>query len=81
MRGVRDGFSAHAGGHVCAACEAGSLPVSAAGFTGIRGLLEHPLAGAQDVGIASGGLRDCLRVIESSYEYHGGFRLKTLAHR
>ncbi len=75
------GFSPQAGGAVCAACSPGSVPVSAAGFTGIRGLLERPLAGASDVAIAPRGLRDCLRVVESSYEYHGGFRLRTLAHR
>jgi hypothetical protein len=27
------------------------------------------------------GLRECLSMIESSYEYHGGFRLRTLAQR
>ena len=75
------GFSPQAGGGVCAACANGSLPVSADGFAGIRGLLERPLAGAPEVEVAPGGLRDCLRVIESSHEYHGGFRLRTLARR
>ena len=27
------------------------------------------------------GLGDTVRVIESSYEFHGGFRLRTLAQR
>jgi DNA repair protein RecO (recombination protein O) len=75
------GFSAQAGGGVCAACEAGSIPISDDGFTGIRGLLERPLAGARDAGVTDRGEREALRVIESSYEYHGGFRLRTLAHR
>jgi DNA repair protein RecO (recombination protein O) len=75
------GFSAQAGGGVCAACEAGSLPISADGFSGIRVLLERPLADAEAVGVTERGRRDALRVIESSYEYHGGFRLKTLAQR
>ena len=75
------GFSAQAGGGVCAACEAGSLPVSAEGFTGIRGLLERPLATAEEAGVSDRGRRDALRVIESSYEYHGGFRLRTLAQK
>ena len=75
------GFSAQAGGGVCASCEAGSLPVSAVGFSGIRGLLERPLGDAVDASVPERGLRDCLRVIESSYEYHGGFRMKTLAGR
>ncbi len=72
------GFSAQAGGGVCAACEAGSIAISEDGFTGIRGLLELPLAGAGDARMTDRGRRDALRVIESSYEYHGGFRLRTL---
>ena len=73
------GFSAQAGGGVCAACEAGSLPISAEGFEGIRGFLERPLGEAGKAGVHERGRRDALRVIESSYEYHGGFRLRTLA--
>ena len=73
------GFSARAGGGVCASCEAGSLPVSDDGFTGVRALLERPLAGAADAGLTPRGCRDALRVVEASYEYHGGFRLRTLA--
>jgi DNA repair protein RecO (recombination protein O) len=75
------GFSPQAGGAVCAGCAPGSVPVSAAGFTGIRRLLERPLAGAFDAATSPRALRDCLRVVESSYEYHGGFRLRTLARR
>ena len=73
-------FSAKAGGAVCEECRGGSLPVSAEGFSAVRGLLERPLAGARE-GAVGGGLRDVLRVIETSYEYHGGFRLRTLARR
>ncbi|MBA2536555.1 MAG: DNA repair protein RecO [Actinobacteria bacterium] len=75
------GFSAQAGGGVCASCEAGSLPVSSEGFAGMRDLLERPLADATAAGVTDRGRRDALSVIESSYEYHGGFRLKTLAQR
>jgi DNA repair protein RecO (recombination protein O) len=75
------GFSAQAGGGVCAACEAGALPVSADGFEGIRGFLERPLGEAKTAAVSERGRRDTLRVIESSYEYHGGFRLRTLAQR
>jgi DNA repair protein RecO (recombination protein O) len=75
------GFSAQAGGGVCATCEAGSLPISADGFVGIRGLLERPLAEAASAGVSEHGRRDALRVVESSYEYHGGFRMRTLAQR
>lgn len=73
------GFSAQAGGGVCPACEAGSLAISPDGFTGMRDLLERPLADAGATGISERGRRDALAVVESSYEYHGGFRLRTTA--
>jgi DNA repair protein RecO (recombination protein O) len=75
------GFSAAAGGGVCVSCEAGALPIAPEGFSAIRGLLEHPLADAAAVGAAERGRRDALTVVQSSYEYHGGFRLRTLAQR
>ena len=75
------GFSPAAGGAVCAACEAGSLPVSGEGLGAVQALLERPLADAHDAGLPERGLRDSVRVIESSYEFHGGFRLRTLAQR
>jgi DNA repair protein RecO (recombination protein O) len=72
-------FSAEAGGGVCDACRGGATDVSPEGFEAVRGFLERPLA---DAGTASPrGLRECLGVIQSSYEYHGGFRLRTLAQR
>ena len=73
------GFSASAGGGVCEDCRSGSIEVSPEGFETIRGLLERPLAGAHDAVAPERGLYDTLRVIESSYEVHGGFRLRTLA--
>ena len=73
------GFSAGAGGGVCAACEGGSVAVSADGFEGIRALLERPLAEATDAGLTDRARREALRVIEESYEFHGGFRMRTLA--
>jgi DNA repair protein RecO (recombination protein O) len=75
------GFSAQAGGGVCADCRGGSLDVSAEGFEAVRAFLEHPLAAAGEHASAPRGLRECLAVIEASYEYHGGFRLRTLAQR
>jgi DNA repair protein RecO (recombination protein O) len=75
------GFSAAAGGGVCAACEANALPVASDGFAGIRSLLERPLSEAARAGVTERGRRDTLKVVESSYEYHGGFRLRTLARR
>ena len=79
--GALVGFSAQAGGSVCASCEGGSVPVSADGFNGMRSLIERPLAEAPAADVGGRGLRDTLRVIESSYEFHGGFRLRTLAQR
>ena len=73
------GFSPQAGGGVCAACEAGSLAISPEGFAGMRALLERPLAEAAAAGVTERGRRDSLAVVESSYEYHGGFRLRTTA--
>jgi DNA repair protein RecO (recombination protein O) len=73
------GFSARAGGAVCRECEAGALSVSESGFVAVRTLLERPLAEAGEAGLEADGLRQCLGVIEASYEEHGGFRLKTLA--
>src|SRR5918998_946577 len=52
------GFSPQAGGAVCAACEAGSLAVSADGFAGVRDLLERPLADAGGAGLSERGRRD-----------------------
>jgi DNA repair protein RecO (recombination protein O) len=72
------GFSARAGGAVCRDCGGEALAVSEAGFLAIRTLLERPLAGAREAGLATAALRQCLRVIEASYEEHGGFRLRTL---
>ncbi|MBW3592244.1 MAG: DNA repair protein RecO [Actinobacteria bacterium] len=75
------GFSAQAGGAVCPSCAAGAVPVTPQGFSGMRSLIERPLAGAPEVEIGVAASRECLRVIESSYKFHGGFRLRTLAQR
>src|SRR5438128_2824533 len=71
------GYSARAGGAVCRACAAGALALSPAGLAGIEGLLRRPLAEAADVGLDDRAARDALTLITASYEYHGGFRLKT----
>jgi DNA repair protein RecO (recombination protein O) len=73
------GFSAQAGGGVCDGCRGGAIDISPEGFEAIRGFLERPLAEAGSP--SPRGLRECLGVIEGSYEYHGGFRLRTLAQR
>ena len=70
------GYSPRAGGAVCVRCAAGALPLSGDGIRGIEGLLGAPLADAK---IDKGPAREALGVVTASYEYHGGFRLKTLA--
>jgi DNA repair protein RecO (recombination protein O) len=77
------GYSTRAGGAVCADCarltEALALPAD--GIAGIEALLAQPLAEAVGLGLSERMLRDALRVVTASYEYHGGFRLRTLASR
>ena len=73
------GYSPRAGGAVCRRCADGALPLSAEGLAGIEGLLNRPLAEAGEAGLTKRGAGEALRVITSSYEYHGGFRLRTLA--
>jgi DNA repair protein RecO (recombination protein O) len=71
------GYSPRAGGAVCGACAAQTeaLGLSAKGIAEIEALLASPLA---DAAIAGRSARDALRLIQASYEYHGGFRLRTL---
>jgi DNA repair protein RecO (recombination protein O) len=75
------GFSSRAGGAVCTACANGALPLSAQGIAGIEGLLGRPLADAGAVPLASRAAAEALGVVTATYEYHGGFRLKTLSAR
>jgi DNA repair protein RecO (recombination protein O) len=79
--GALVGFSAAAGGAVCADCQSGAQPLSADGFVAMRGLLERPLADADGAGLSTAGARDTVRVLQSLYEFHGGFRMRTLAAR
>jgi DNA repair protein RecO (recombination protein O) len=74
------GYSPRAGGAVCTACaNGGALPLSREGLVGIESLLQRPLADAGDARITPRGAREALGVITASYEYHGGFRLRTLS--
>ena len=73
------GFSPKAGGAVCGDCARDVLPLSRAGIVGIDGLLRRPLAEAGDATVTNRAAREALAVIASSYEYHGGFRLRTLS--
>ena len=75
------GYSPRAGGAVCAGCaaKAEALALSIEGIRGIEGLLRSPLADAGSLDLGERASRDALKVIQASYEYHGGFRLKTLS--
>ena len=77
------GYSTRAGGAVCANCGQATeaLALASDGIAGIEALLVRPLAEAADVGLSERARRDALRVISASYEYHGGFRLRTLTSR
>lgn len=75
------GYSPRAGGAVCRAC-AGlteALALSADGIRGIEALLASPLADAAGLALGDRAARDALRVVAASYEYNGGFRLRTLS--
>lgn len=77
--GPLTGFSSRAGGAVCPDCAAGALALSPDGLAGIDALLRHPLADAAAAGLSERAARDVLAVVVSSYEFHGGFRLRTLS--
>jgi DNA repair protein RecO (recombination protein O) len=74
------GYSPRAGGAVCSACAAatGALVLTPAGIAAVEELLRRPLAEAHAVGLSERSARDVLIVVTSSYEFHGGFRLRTL---
>jgi DNA repair protein RecO (recombination protein O) len=75
------GYSPRAGGALCTRCSQASEALALAGdaSAGIEALLARPLADAPGLGLSERVQRDALRVITASYEYHGGFRLRTLA--
>jgi DNA repair protein RecO (recombination protein O) len=75
------GYSPRAGGAVCRACanQAEAIALSADGVKGIEALLASPLADAAALQLSSRATRDALHVVTASYEYHGGFRLRTLS--
>jgi DNA repair protein RecO (recombination protein O) len=75
------GYSTRAGGAVCARCApaAEALALAPDGIAGIEALLARPLSEAAKLGLSERAQRDALRVVTASYEYHGGFRLRTLS--
>jgi DNA repair protein RecO (recombination protein O) len=75
------GYSPRAGGAVCARCAPATeaLALGGGAIAGIEELLARPLADAVGLGLSDRARRDALRVVTASYEYHGGFRLRTLS--
>ena len=73
------GYLPRAGGAVCADCAPPeTVPLSPEGYRGIHGLLGSPLADAHGLGLGERAVRDALAVVVAAYEFHGGFRLRTL---
>jgi DNA repair protein RecO (recombination protein O) len=72
------GYSPRAGGAVCRDCGSDSLALSAAGLAAVDGLLRRPLDEAAAAVPSERAAREALSVVTASYEYHGGFRLRTL---
>ena len=72
-------FSPKAGGAVCGACSAGALTLSPGTAQAMDGLLRRSLAAAHAVPVAGRSAREIVAVLAASYEYHGGFRLRTLS--
>lgn len=72
------GYLPAAGGAVCRACAAGAVGVSPGGFRAIDALLHRPLGEAAEAGAGERDARETLQVITAAYEFHGGFRLRTL---
>ncbi len=70
-------FLPAAGGGACGACDLGGIAISPEGVHGMRLLLHSPIAAAATAGLGERAQRDAHAVVTASYEYHGGFRLKT----
>jgi DNA repair protein RecO (recombination protein O) len=72
-------FSPRAGGAVCREHAGGGHRMSPEGLAGVERLLSTPLADARDGELGDRARREALTVVTSSYEEHGGFRLRTLS--
>jgi DNA repair protein RecO (recombination protein O) len=73
------GYLPAAGGAVCRGCDPGSLALAPDSLVGIRWLLRSPLAAAREAPMGERAAREALAVVRASYEFHGGFRLRTLS--
>jgi len=71
------GYLPAGGGAVCRGCDTGSIPLTPQGFRAIEALLRSPLADATRITLTAQAAREALAVVTASYEYHGGFRLRT----
>ena len=73
------GFSARAGGAVCSAHADGALRLSGRGSSGSSVCSRRRSPTQTRPALSERAARDALAVITSSYEEHGGFRLRTLS--
>jgi DNA repair protein RecO (recombination protein O) len=74
------GYLPSAGGAVCSACALDpTVTLSPEGFRGVRALLRSPLAETHGLVLGDRAAREALAVVVTSYEFHGGFRLRTLS--
>ena len=74
------GYLPRAGGAVCSPCAPDeTVFLSPDGFRALHALIWSPLSDARSLEADERALRDALAVVVASYEYHGGFRLRTLA--
>lgn len=70
------GFSAQAGGAVCHACKRDGFAVLPESLTGMKYLLENPLAEAREAVIGDNSRRQIRRAVREICEYHLGARLR-----
>ncbi len=74
------GYLARAGGAVCSPCAPDeTVFLAPESFRGMHALIWSLLSDAHGQGLGEPALRDALAVVVASYEFHGGFRLRTLA--
>ena len=64
---------------MCASCDRGAVELSPEGLQALTALLGSPIADAPALRLGDRAARDALAVVTSSYEHHGGFRLRTLS--
>ena len=73
------GYLPRSGGAVCSPCAPDeTVFLSPEGFRGMHALIWSALSDAHGLGLGERALRDTLAVVVASYEFHGGFRLRTL---